>query len=353
LQLLENARAKLAIITGLTALTLAIHYGWVFEPIFGQAHWTHALHGRFCYIPIVVAASWFGIRGGLFAATAISVLVLPLIFGREQSAHDFVSELVEIVFYYFIAILSGALIDREFLARRRQQQAELSAERSQKLSMAGQIAAGVAHEIKNPLASIKGAVEILADDKTDPEAREEFKNIMLNEVRRIDTRVTDFLSFAQPREYEFKDIDLSEIIKACVKQVEPQAVQAGIDIKSQIANNINIYGDSGKLHQMTLNLLLNAIQASKEGDLIEIVSEQGDGSSATLVISDSGTGIEGDDLARIFEPFFTTRASGTGLGLAIVKSIVDCHNGNISIESNLGSGTAVTVKIPVGKTDQG
>jgi two-component system NtrC family sensor kinase len=108
-----------------------------------------------------------------------------------------------------------------------------------------------------------------------------------------------------------------------------------------------VNGDPEKLHQMTLNLILNAIQASKDGDRIAFRLEVDPHKAAHLTIQDAGTGIDADDLNRVFEPFFTTRSSGTGLGLAIVKEIVDSHSGDISIESQKGAGTTVTVTLPV------
>ncbi len=182
----ESIRAKLLILAGATAITLAVHYGWLLEPLFGHVHWVHAIHGRLCYIPIVIAASWFGLRGGLYAAGVISVLVLPYVLTSVDDPHELASEAAEIVFYFAIAILIGVLVEREFTARRKQQEAQLQMERSQKLSLVGQLAAGVAHEIKNPLASIKGAADILTDDDTTRADREEFKEILQNEIRRID-----------------------------------------------------------------------------------------------------------------------------------------------------------------------
>jgi len=258
----EDKRHKIMILGGLMALTLGVHYGWVLEPIFGHAHWIHAIHGRFCYIPIVMAAAWFGLRGGLYAASVISLLVLPLVLGREWEIHQLVGEVAEIVFYFFIAVLAGALVDREFLARRRQQQAELQVERSQKLSLVGQIAAGVAHEVKNPLTSIKGAADILTDESTSNEEKQEFRGILHNEVRRIDNTVGEFLSFARPRETVFRRMDLADLLQTCIKQTSTQAKQGNISVSSEIEKDVNISGDSEKLHQMVLNLILNSVQAS-------------------------------------------------------------------------------------------
>ncbi len=337
---------KVLILAGLTAFTLAIHYGLILEPIFGHIHWFHALHGRFCYIPIAVAASWFGLRGGLLEAGIISLLVLPYILTTNFDNFEYVGEIVEILFYFFIAALVGALVEREYNARQKQQEAELQVERSQKLSLVGQIAAGVAHEIKNPLASIKGAADILTDEKTSLEDMREFRDILDSEVKRIDATVSEFLAFARPKETKREPVNFSEIVQASVKQLSTQARQQELTIESNLTGNIVVNGDISKLRQMVLNLLINAIQASQSGNVVTI-SLSVEKKSAKLQIIDTGTGIKEEDLKRAYEPFFTTKASGTGLGLAIVKSIVDNHDGTITIESKEHEGTTVTVIIPI------
>lgn len=342
----EANRSKIIILAGLTALTVAIHYGWVFQPIFGHLHWIHALHGRFCYIPIVVAASWFGLRGGLYSATVISVLVLPYILGSMGVSGDLAGELVEIIFYYFIALLIGGLVDREFISRRKQQEAQLQVERSQKLSLVGQMAAGVAHEIKNPLASIKGAAEILTDRETSANEKKEFGQILITETKRIDSTIAEFLAFARPKETLLKKIDLSEILRASVKQMTTQAKQEEITVKTEIDEGVIIKGDAEKMHQMALNLILNALQASApKNEVLARLKKDEDG-SVCLSIIDSGRGMNESDLSHALEPFHTTRATGTGLGLAIVKGIVESHSGEIQLASQLGRGTTVTVKLP-------
>jgi len=173
--MIEKKSQKIALIGFVITLTLGIHYGWLIEPFFRHVHWLHALHGRFCYIPIVISASWFGLRGGIYTAGLISVLVLPYILGQDLETHEIAGEFTEIVFYFAIALLTGALIDRELFARKKHQEAQLQLERSQKLSLVGKIAAGVAHEIKNPLASIKGAFEIIFDRKTSDKDKGEFQ----------------------------------------------------------------------------------------------------------------------------------------------------------------------------------
>jgi signal transduction histidine kinase len=341
-----TTKTRILILTAITALTLTLHYGWLVEPLFGHVHWLHSVHGRFCYIPIVMAAAWFGLRGGLVTAGIISFLLLPYIFGVTGGTRDITREVAEIIFYFAIAILSGVLVEREFAARRKQQEAQLKVERSQKLSLVGQLAAGVAHEIKNPLASIKGAADILSEEETAQDEREEFKGILRNEIKRIDSTVTEFLKFARPKETKKERVNLSKIVMAAIRQVQAQANRQGVSIDTFIEDGIDVNGDPEKLHQMILNLILNAIQASREGGAIRVEMNDEIPSAARLEIVDKGAGIKQNDIEHIFEPFFTTKSSGTGLGLAIVKDIVDNHNGEISIDSEEGKGTKILVTIP-------
>jgi two-component system sensor histidine kinase HydH len=332
-----------------TAVTLGIHYGWLIEPFFGHVHWIHAAHGRFCYIPIVMAAAWFGLRGGVWQAAVISLLVLPYIFSSQQTTHDLASEWVEIIFYFAIAVLVGLLVDREYAARRKQQESQVQLERSQKLSMAGQIAAGVAHEIKNPLASIRGAADILADESSSTSEREEFRDILQGEVRRIDGTVQEFLNFARPRQSRLERMNLSEALNTGVRQLEAQARKGSVTIRSDVAPGVEVRGDQEKLHQLVLNLLLNALQASPADTQIA-VRLYTDAGHARLEISDQGTGIKPEHLEHVFEPFFTTQSSGTGLGLAISKTIVDDHHGVIQVYSEQSQGALVTVDLPLVQT---
>ncbi len=344
----EHKTTKVGILSGIVALTLGIHYGWLIEPIFGHVHWVHAIHGRFCYIPIVIAAVWFGMRGSLLVAAVISLLVSPYIFGSDFDVHSLADELTEIVFYFAIAFLSGALIDRELRARRKAQDARLQVERSQKLSLVGQIAAGMAHEIKNPLASIKGAVEILGDESTSAADKEEFREIIFKEIRRVDGSLTDFLEFAGPSESKFQPVELSQVIRDSVRQLEVQARSQGVTISSELEDGWHVNADSEKIHQVMLNLLLNAVEASPEGSIVAVKLENDQTSSqAKLVISDCGAGIDAGDSERLFEPFFSTKATGTGLGLAIAKTIIEKHGGSLSLQNGTQGGAIATVMLPL------
>lgn len=342
----EKQTTKFYVLGGVIAFTLALHYGLIVEPLFGHVHWIHAIHGRFCYIPIVIAAAWFGLRGGLYAALFISVAVLPYIFTTGLEVHALADELTEIIFYFAIALLSGGLIEREFRSRKKAEDMRLQLEHSHKMSLVGQIAAGMAHEIKNPLASIKGAVEILCEDGTSEEDKAEFQAIVLKEVKRINASVTDFLEFARPSETTLAVLNLADVVRSSLKQIQPQALRRDIRIISHVEDPVIVMADEERIHQVILNLLLNAVDASPDESNVTI-SLGTEESDARITIEDSGNGISEENVSKIFEPFFTTKSTGTGLGLAIAKSIVERHKGCIKLENNTSRGARAEIKLPL------
>jgi signal transduction histidine kinase len=214
------------------------------------------------------------------------------------------------------------------------------------MSLVGQIAAGMAHEIKNPLASIKGAVEILCDEGTSEQDKGEFQAIVLKEVKRINTSVSDFLEFARPSETTLTELNLADIVRSSLKQIQPQAMKRGIKIVSHIEDPVIIMGDEEKVHQVMLNLLLNAVDAApdKSSVTVDLKSEE---ANAVIFIEDSGLGIRESDASRVFEPFFTTKSTGTGLGLAIAKSIVERHNGQLRLENVTHGGARAETTLPL------
>ena len=345
-EVMQDKRVKLVILVAITGLTIAIHYGWLTEWLFGHIYWIHALHSRFCYIPIVIAASWFGLRGGIYSATVVSFLILPYLFDSTSNMHDLSLELVEIFLYYGIGILIGALADRESRAQQRHETTLLQLERSERLSLVGQMAAGVAHEIKNPLASIKGALEIVSDEQVAKSVRDDFRAIGLSEVRRIDSTISEFLVFARPKERKKQRLDLSVSLESSLRQLQPQVSKANMRLQSCIDRDLQILGDQKQLHQVVLNLLLNAIEACQAGNSITISLTRGVPKGIILSISDTGKGMTPAELEQAFDPFYTTKTTGTGLGLSIVKSIVENHGGQIELDSQPQQGTRVNIALP-------
>jgi signal transduction histidine kinase len=346
-----NSRSKLLIVAIVTGCTLAFHYyDILFAGMVGHSHLMHAIHGRLCYIPIVLSAFWFGIRGGIVTALVISYFSLLYIYIRPVAEPDeLFGELTEIAFYFAIGGFSGILLDSERSSRRKKEEAEQKLAQAEKLSLVGQMVTSIAHEIKNPLGSIKGAVQILNDGNTPEKDKAEFITIMEREIDRLDNVVRDYLSFAKPTPSQKTDVNLCDIFAAVIRQMKYQCEQNKITIELKSIENATIMGDPNRLRQLFLNIILNAVQAMPGGGEISIqCGPSGDvvGNWVRVIISDTGVGIPKEDLRRVFEPFFTTSAQGTGLGLATARAIVDEHDGKIDVESAEGKGATFIIDFP-------
>ena len=230
-------------------------------------------------------------------------------------------------------------------------QLEKKVRRSEKLAAIGELAAGVAHEIRNPLSSIKGFAQFLCHALKDRPQEREYAETMVSEVDRINTVVTDLLTFARPMEAERVPTDVTELVEHSVRLVENDARSKNVQIQTQISDLSMLALDTNQITQALLNLMLNALQAVGSGGHI-IVGAELNASEAclNLWVEDNGPGISQEQKRKIFEPFFTTREKGTGLGLAIVHKIVENHLGEIRVESPLNGmshGCRMIIIIPI------
>jgi signal transduction histidine kinase len=309
-------------------------------------HVLHAIHGRLCYIPIILGAIWFGVRGGLATAIAISALTIPYTL-RIHDHHTLIGEYTEMVFYVAIGLMTGVLIEREWREREHRVALERELARSERLSSLGQMAAGLAHEIRNPLGSIQGVAELLGDDAPAGSKKRELFDVLHKESKRLGGVVDDFLNFARPRPLLLAPVDIASVVDRSVAQMRLDANSRSIQIDTELDAHLpRVEADAEQIHQVLLNLLLNAIAASPDNGRIEISSSRVPHGVA-ITVQDWGHGISKDTLSRVYDPFFTTRERGTGLGLSISHTIVSDHGGSIDIESEPGKGCAVTVTLPV------
>jgi signal transduction histidine kinase len=349
-----NHKKKLLIVAAVTCATLTFHfYDIIFAGIIGHSHLIHAIHGRLCYIPIVLAAFWFGLRGGLATALVISFFSLVYINIKPVSQPDeLFGEFTEIAFYFAIGVFSGILLESERLSRRKKEEAEHRLAQAERLSLVGQMVTSIAHEIKNPLGSIKGAVQILKDIDTPEKDKSEFASIIEKEVNRLDGVVRDYLSFARPSPEKMTAVNLCEVFTAVTRQMKYQFDQSGIRISLRSIESPIINGDPNRLHQLILNILLNSIQAMPQGGEIIIncrTTDAGHDGSIRVEISDNGVGIPEENLKKIFDPFFSTKSQGTGLGLVTAQAIVSEHGGRIAVKSAENKGTTFLIEFPVAK----
>jgi len=237
--------------------------------------------------------------------------------------------------------------------------------RSERLAGIGQLAADIAHEIRNPLAAISGSVQILeaslGEHEADPEPRR-LMSIVLREIDRLNDLITEFLQFARPAPTKPTQVDLGSVVQDLVEMFEA-ARPEGVEIEVDLGTKLTALADPTQVRQILWNLILNAAQAMPEGGRIcisvaEVAAEPQEGASegrndakggadfVEVTVADTGVGIAPEVLERIFDPFFTTKPEGSGLGLATVHRIVEANGGNLRVQSLVGEGTVLRVRFP-------
>jgi two-component system sensor histidine kinase HydH len=223
--------------------------------------------------------------------------------------------------------------------------------RSERLAAIGELAASVAHEVRNPLSSIRGFAQFLGHVLKDKPEEREYAEIMVKEVDRINNVVTNLLSFARPVKPDLVPTDLPTLLDHTVRLVEEDARLRKVNIRLSTSNGLKkIYVDGNQITQVMLNLILNALQAVESGGNIDVEARAIDSSLLRLSVEDDGPGIPPGNANKIFDPFYTTREKGTGLGLAIVHMIVENHGGEINLVSPVpgkDKGCRITIHLPV------
>jgi len=217
---------------------------------------------------------------------------------------------------------------------------------SEHLAMVGQLAASLAHEIKNPLAGISGAIQILGADLDEDHPHKEVITEVLRQIDRLDMAVKDLLIYARPKPPERARINLSNTLNRTLILLQEEPVFRNVHVICEgLDESHTVLADEAQIQQVFTNLMLNAAHACEQGGHIRCEIEQPDG-SVRVIVEDDGAGMKSSVLERVFEPFYTTKARGTGLGLPICKRIVEAHDGRLDIRSTPGAGTRVTFDIP-------
>jgi two-component system sensor histidine kinase HydH len=247
--------------------------------------------------------------------------------------------------------LGYVFIFRDLVEVRRLQQ---EVERTKRLASLGSLAAGVAHEIRNPLSSVKGFATYFREKLKDSPQDRDTATTMIQEVERLDRVIGQLLEFARPSTLKIKPVRVTDLIRHSLKLIEGDARTKGVEVKADLPANLpQALMDADRMNQVLLNLYLNAIQAMDGGGVLQVTVSRDDSRKlTTITVSDNGRGIEAADQERIFDPYFTTKADGTGLGLAIVHKILDAHGGSIKVRSQKGAGTTVTMTLPDGEEER-
>jgi two-component system sensor histidine kinase PilS (NtrC family) len=249
---------------------------------------------------------------------------------------------------------TGAIIGRvlhfQDLTELRRMQVQV--ERAERLASIGRLAAGIAHEIRNPLASISGSVEMLRQiPEVDDESRQ-LVDIAVREVDRLNHLITELLDYARPHAEERSALDLGELAAEIGKAFEYEKREAPVKVEVDVQPGSTVEAAAGQMRQVLWNLIRNAADAMPEGGTVRIrtyrqaPASPTQGALTVLAVADTGVGIKREDIKHVFEPFYSTKRGGTGLGLATVARIVEDHRGHIEIESTPGQGTEIVLRFP-------
>lgn len=327
----------------------------------------HDIYRRLYYLPIVLGGLWFSLRGGVGVALLVSLMYAPhILFQWGHLPETHLDQYLEILIYNTIGFLTGFLSSKEYAQRFRaeenarhlarsyaklREQADLILEiedqlrRADRLTAIGELSAGMAHEIRNPLGSIRGTAEILRDAFPPENRYAEFTRILINEVDRLNKVLEDFLNFARPAESERNDFKPLQVLQDVLVLAQQPAIKKQIDIHWDDQPLPAAIGDAGQFKQVFLNLVLNAIQAMELGGRLWIETSVRQDGQIVLTFKDTGPGIPPEDMDRVFNPFFTTKTEGTGLGLAITHRIVHNHGGTISVNNAPEGGAVFTISL--------
>lgn len=320
-------------------------------------------------VPIMYSALRYGWRGGLIATAAATASYLPQLLaarGAQPYPGYMLSRIAGMVEYFAAAALVGLLAEKDSRQRLRLEQASRDLERvnyelqgtiermkrSERLYAVGQLAAGLAHEIRNPIAAIAGAAGILERHPDHAEKRRTCIEIISKECSRLNRLLSNFLDFARPRPPSFQRIRLEPLAASVLELARHAAGGHCVNLRCQFPSTLpEIECDGEQIKQVLLNLAINAVQASPDGGEI-VVSAQTTGGAVIISIRDHGCGMTPDQMQRLFDPFFTTKESGTGLGLPVAFRIVQQHHGRIWAERNPDRGMTFSFELPLKRDSQ-
>lgn len=373
LKFLSKQNSWIIAILLLVGVISTLHYNtptqsWQYHLVYMQAY----------FIPIILAAFQFGVRGGLGTAILISIIYFPHIMLQWGGLiENNLMRFLQIILFNVLGYLTGLKSQGERIEKEKYQktandlkysleQLKIHSEKisemeeqiraADRLAIVGELTASLAHEVRNPLGSIRGAVEIIRDSVPEDIKKLEFFDILIQDTERLNHVVENYLSFSRKKTTQYSKYDITEAIKNIVLMIGAQARKSKIRIDIDLPDEeYSLIGDPNHFWQVMINVLLNAIQAMPDGGQVDVrlmPVEEGNTEhikKICLSIKDQGKGIPKDKLQDVFKPFFTTKKKGSGLGLSITKRIADENDWKIKINSQAGVGTEFAIYIPLNK----
>jgi len=299
------------------------------------------LFTRFYYLPIILGGLWFGFKGGLKVSLFVTFISIPhtsKAYSYDQAL--FYDELLELLLFNIVGPVVGILRDRE-------QRRIAFNQRIQSLAAIGEAISSVAHEMKNMLIPMRGFLRRLRENQSLEGKGASYMDIVEQEAAKLDKMVKDMLFFGRQTPLQMEEVELGSLVDDIRKVLDEEFSNNGIKLVFQCNEGWKrVPLDRNKVCSAISNLLYNALHASAKGKEVRLFI-QSDDHLLRIMVEDEGPGIPAEHLHRIFQPFFTTKPQGTGLGLAITQRIVEEHNGDIRVESNIGNGTRFVLSLPI------
>jgi two-component system sensor histidine kinase HydH len=361
-----NTRTGTAVVVGLKLL-----FGFL---LMGVTHSIDSDYALILFLPILSAATTFGALGTslvtLLACSAYLVFIIPLAQANAGPLRyeDIQDILLRVLFLPLVAYLTYGLAESNRNEARRAQatadelaranerllEAEASVRRSERLAALGQLSAGLAHELRNPLSTIRTSAEMLTKRLDGANAvAQELAGYIASEVDRTNLLVTRFLEFARPLQLQLSDVDLHSLLDEAILHFQKQDPTRRLTIHRAYDPSLpTVQGDTTLLERVFFNLIQNAADASA-ADGVVTVKTRALGSGLEVAVIDRGSGIRPEHREQIFNPFFTTKPSGVGLGLPIAAKIVDEHGGRLAVQSEQNQGSAFVVQLPSAQRSPG
>jgi two-component system sensor histidine kinase HydH len=305
-------------------------------------HHQHVILRDIYFLPIFLAAFWFGLSGGILASLSATAFYLPftLIYWSEFATDD-MNRVMQMLLFNVVAVVIGLLVDRQRAENRRLRETE-------NLAAMGQACSAMAHDIRTPLMAIGGFSRLVRERLGEENPDREKLEIVIRETERLENMLKEALDFSRPLELNRKKQEMNPIVRQALSMVTDAALDKQVSIEDKLGKDLpQAQFDEKKMEQLLIDLIMNAIQATPEGSAVS-VSTSRNRNYITIDISDHGYGIPEENREKILQPFFSTKKDGTGLGLPIAKKIVDAHHGRLEIKDNPEKGATFTVMIPLG-----
>ena len=320
----------------------------------------HDLLFKITFLPLILAGLWFRPRVALAFSVATSLIYIShVVLDLGHAGHGSLWY-GDVVLYNVVAFVTSVLSTRraEALARTETQarqleenarallRAEETIRRSERLRSLGELASGMAHEIRNPLSGIRGAAEVLVKEETPPAARREFGSLLETEIARLDKVVRNFLDFARPPRADATPVEVRAVVEAVVLLVGNEARSRGVTLALDVAPGLTVRDDADLLRQVLLNVVLNALQVQPHGGSVRVAAAAFAEGSVAIDVTDAGPGVPEHIRKTLFDPYVTVREGGTGMGLAISARLIETMSGTITLAAAGPGGTTFRITLP-------